>query len=343
MNYGKIAYFKVNDLEKILSTSARSQTDTASNMFEISKTNLSEALGGGYELDFGDIYSTQGKNISFFLHLEITATSTETVEAHLSLGGAEICSQGELLNVGNNQVCLQAVGAITSGDNAGLKLEIDATSGATLTFVSLIVIGATTKEQTKASTELRACHYGNNLAVSIIKNGKIYISQTSMDNPKTRSGDFSEFISATTHAICYNIYDNSKPLICTYVDGNKDLYYAVVGSNTQSLVAQNVDSVCVFASADPSDECLVIAYVKNGSVFFKTLENYVLSAETEIDIANATFKRVRTLATDDISRYIIATDDEDNNYIAYTILPAFSKKLFDTLACDVSITASVYQ
>ncbi|MBQ7453286.1 MAG: hypothetical protein IJS68_03365 [Clostridia bacterium] len=343
MNYGKIAYQKVSDLEKRFATFSTFQTSSDNNLFEITKTGMSEALGGGYELEFGNIYSTQGKNISFFLHLEITATSAQNLDAHLSLGGVEICSQGDVLSVGNNQVCLQGVGLISNGDSADLKLSIDSTSGATLNFVSLIVIGATTKETTSTTVELRACSVDNNLAVSYIKNGKIYIATTAIDNPKTWASSFTEFLRATTHAICYNVFDNSKPLICAYVDEDKDLYYAVVGSNTQSLVAQNVDSVCILSSTDSGEKCLVIVYVKNGGVFFKTLENYVLSAETSIALPNATFKKVRAFASDDASRYIVATDDEDNNYIVYTIIPAFSKKLFDTLVCDVSITATVYE
>ncbi len=339
MNYGKLAYLKVNDLEKQLQQNGSDTINPNVDCFEITESESIE-ISSTYTHKFATITTSNTSDCCIFLNLNITSTTAQSVTISLKFDGVVICSQTKSLNAQNNEINISSVASSVAKGQGDLEMTISSEGQITLNNFNLVVIGASINSN-KLSVELKACEFGSLIAVSYIKDNKIYYHQTSTDNINLASAQFVEFKQAQAHSVCFDLYnDEDKSLTFLYVGTDGNLYLARVGDNQEMFVDSSVSSVCV--GNNPEEGSMVIVYVKDGKVLYKTLKQNVLSQSSVLNLPQADFINVRTVASEGNKSYVIATDKDYNNYICSSVGAPNVSKLLENIKFGLNILLSTY-
>lgn len=341
MNYGKLAYLKATDLEKRLSSLSQNE-DSDIDCFEISKENLSIAISplSIYRYDFATINAGVGCDCCIFLTLNIAAQTASNIVARIKFNDQLVTSKSCALSVGDNEINLKSVASSIAKGEGVLSLEIESDNAATLSALSLIVIGAKTESQS-VKVELKACALNDDFAISYIANGTIKYFSSSFDDVDLNSAQFSDYKPAKTHAVCFDEFnDPLKRLTFAFVSQTGELYLSRLGENQDIFIDNQVSSVCVGNNSE--EECLALIYVKNGKVVFKTLKEGLLSNISELNLPPANYISVRSILGVTDKTYIIATDESLNNYVCASVGAPETDRVIENVKFGFGLVVNTY-
>ncbi len=342
MNYGKLAYLKVSELEKEMAYDGSKQIQSSAlDCFELENDNFNENISSNFSLEFATITPSNSSDCCIFLKFKITATTATTVTLNLTFDDMLVSTYTRNIGVGESEVSISSVGSGVITDVGTLAVSISTTMPVVANGYHLMVIGASTTIATK-NIELKATVFGNNVSISYIKNKKIYYYQCGLDEINLNSAEWIEYKPAKTHSVCYDIYNSNNLLTFVYVGLDDKLYLSRVNENEETLIDENVCSVCVGNSNNTEDASLYIVYIKNGEVVYKTLKNQLLSNIQSMGLPNAKYITVSSLVSESQKSYIIATDENFNNYICSSVMAPDIAKLIENVKFDISLTLNTF-
>jgi len=341
MDYGKLAYIKVNDIEKRLGNVVVTESSSGLNCFEVTSA-ATENISSGETRLLSMVYPNAKDGVCVFSKFTVTSQTSQEITLNLQYSGLTFASVTKSVTAGETtdlDISSVASGVIASDGELGVAFTSEREF--VLSSIKVIVLGATAGESS-TKIELKGCEIGSKICVSYIKDGKIYYCLSSPDTFDINNSTFLSYKSAQTHSCCFDRFSKTDDLYFAYTNSDGGLYLAKVGENSETYIDSMVTSVCVGSSNNASDNCLLIVYVKQGSVYYKTLTEGVLSDATKISLPDANFITVRVANTDSQKNYIIATDDENNNYFCQSVLPMDASKLFDSIAFNAAFTISCF-
>lgn len=342
MNYGKLAYLKVNELEKEMAYDGSKQIQSNSlDCFELENDNLNETISSNYSLEFATITPSVSSDCCIFLKFKITAMQATCVTLNLTFDDMLVATYTRNLNEGESEVTISSVGSGIISGVGTLAVSITTNNSIIANGYHLMVIGATTSIATK-NIELKATVLGGIVAISYIKNKKIYYYQCSLDEINLNNAEWIEFKPAKTHSVCFDVYNSNNLLTFVYVGLDDKLYLSRVGENEETLIDENVCSVCVGNSTNTDDESLFIVYIKGGEVVYKTLKDSLLSNVQSMGLPPSNYIMVSSLISESQKSYIIATDENYNNYICSSVMAPDIAKLIENVKFDISLTLNTF-
>lgn len=340
MNYGKLAYLKATDLEKKLSNMANNESDI--DCFEISKNDLNQQINssGPHSFDFAKIDAGGGCDCCIFLSLSFEAIQGADAVIKIKFNDGVVCVKSCEIKSGNSEISLKSVASSIAKGEGVLSCEIESENEVVLKGFNLVVIGAKTQSQS-VKIELSACALGDNISISFISNGVIKYYSSCVNGLNLSMAEFSEFNPAKTHSIIYDEFnDEDEKLTFAYVSGDNNLYLSRLGENQEMFIDSDVSSVCL--GNNLSEECMVIVYVKNGRVVYKTLKQGLLSDVTEIVLPSSNFVRVRAVLGANEKSYIIATDESFANYVCTSVGEPNAEKCIENIKFGFGLVVDAY-
>ena len=255
MDYGKIAYIKVSDLEKQLSLQNSNETINSNNLACFEFKNNQPQTFTEKVIALSLVKQESNSNICLFGKFNITAQSSSQVKVSFLINETIICTHQKTIS-GNDVIDISGVSIPVVLGEGQLSVMIESTNQITLENFSVIVLGAEGDEGSK-EIELRACVDSTSLAISEIEDGVIkYCVKSLSDDLVIDDADMQTFKSAKTHSISFL----DGVLYIAYVDDENNLYLANNNSQSEIFVDSLVTSVTIGVSY--SDESIFIAYVR---------------------------------------------------------------------------------
>ena len=336
MDYGKKAYLKAEELEKLFLTSANKKNTVK--CFEVQNNNISETISSSFVYSFGEVSAEGDASPCFFINLNFSAQNSATINLTLYSGTSLLATLESKVNNYSGSVYFQSIASNSFSSSQELKLKIETTDSVVLSGLDLIGLNATIKEQASVDIEFKAAAIEDNLAISFVKDGKIYYALCSTSSPELNPQNFTELKAAISHDITFNSKKTGNPLTFAYIDTSQNLYISTLGVNGEILIDTSVSSAIVQNSDDVEEE-LVVVYVQNGSVFFKTIENGVVGQKHQITaLPNAHFVKVHKFFSQSPTIYLVATDENDNNYCLNSLVEVSAKHLKEHLYCTLNFS-----
>ncbi|MBQ7579223.1 MAG: hypothetical protein IJT25_01685, partial [Clostridia bacterium] len=337
MDYGKLAYLKAEELEKLIKSNGKNNNG-ALNCFEIKKNNLNQEVLSNFVYSFGEINAEENNNVCFFINANFVCEANTNITLKLLLNESVIATTTKTANLNNTSIFMQSVSSTMASGKKELKLEIIAENSVILSGVSLIAINASTSNETTNEMEVKASLNNSDLAISFVKDNKIYYALCSTTLPEFNPENFTMFKNAISHDVVFNLGKQNNPLTFAYIDENKDLYISTLNENGDIFVDSGVSSVAIENNGDESEGGLVVIYASGGKVYYKTLINNLLGQKNELKLPESNFVSVRKFfSEEDGIIYIVATDDKNNNFVCNSIIPISANNLSEHLYCTLNM------
>ncbi|MCR5553456.1 MAG: hypothetical protein K6F08_01800 [bacterium] len=337
MDYGKIAYIKVSDLEKQLSLQNSNETVSSNNLSCFEFKNNQPQTFTEKVIALSLVKQESNSNICLFGKFNITAQSSSQVKVSFLINETIICTHQKTIS-GNDVIDISGVSIPVVLGKGQLSVMIESTNEITLENFSVIVLGAEGDDGSK-EIELRACVDSANLAISEIEDGVIkYCIKSLSEELVIDDGDMQTFKSAKTHSISFL----DDVLYIAYVDDENNLYLANNNSQSEIFVDSLVTSVTIGISY--SDESIFIAYVSDGKAYYKVLKNGNLPSRTELTLPNVQFVRIVAVNSNIEKNYLIATDVYGNNYLCKSLIFKNPDSIIEDISFDtlINLNACVY-
>jgi len=351
MNYGKTAYLKILDLEKDLSLNSSNEYNN-NKCLEISKPNVNETISqfNNCVIDFPMINVKTNETICFQIKSTLNTNNEGECSFELIIDDCIIHEETKLISKGETDVLiLKTYTPITTSNlKFSLRISTDTDSFfATIKSVSTIVFGVE-GEQELFEIELRALDLKNNkVLISFVDNEKIFYLQHSITEKSFKYDDFDFLLPGISHCFTLNSFaeaGNPSNIILYRVDPNKNLYMSKIFlGETEKLI--DTDVSCIHACTCPSvsDDTNLIAYIKKGKCYFRTIRDNIIISEKELNLPTGQYKDIRVVSKNDSEYlYIIASHENGSNYILKSLVEVSTGKITELLSTSYNIQLTKY-
>ncbi|HEY8423465.1 MAG TPA: hypothetical protein VIL23_01730 [Clostridia bacterium] len=257
MDYGKLAYIGLNDVNKRLQNLEKSQK-SALTVYTHAKT-LSRPIDNHcvYEIKFG----ANGGPLSVMGKLKLKHAEACRAEIIIKLNELLCYFDSCSFEAGVQEYLIFAAAQTQSGNNS-LKIEISGTQyQGELLGLDLNLLGDGLKSFEPDERLELINRPGKNLAASL-SGGKIacYLSDTGVFDFEASSIILG---AGTSFSICQG-YDNALKTALVYIDADKNLYFTVLGGQPIFL-----DDNAVSAAVFPIQTGYLVAYIKDFKAYYR--------------------------------------------------------------------------
>lgn len=351
MNYGKTAYLKILELEKGVLTNSVSETFN-NKCFEISKPNIGETVSQNQNcnIEFPSISVSKDNTICFQIKTSLTTQNEGDCDFELIVDDCIIHQESKYISKGETDVLI--IKTYTPIVDSVLNFSLKISTETELFFVTIksnsAVIFGVDGEQELYEIELRALDLKNEkVLISFIDDEKIYFTKHSICEKSFKYEDFTFLLPAISHSFTLNTFaekGEESNIVLYRVDPNKNLYMSKVFlGEPEQLIDSNVSCVHACTCPNMSDDTNLIAYIKNGKCYFRTIRNDIIISEKELDLPSGEYKDIRVVSKEDSEfLYIIASHSNGSNYILKSLVEIATGKIIEFLSTTYSIKLTKY-
>ncbi len=327
MNYGKTAYLKVTELEKKINQQTESNLYQNNGFLEFDKPSLNQDFANNTcKVSFPSIELTQNSEICFQIRFAINSSKSDKLKIKILLDGSEIHAENLNLKTGENQCFVMKTFSPISSNKVTFEVEFENEeneNSLTLSNIKVIVMGLS-DVSTKNEIYLNALCLEQNILVSFVDSEMLYY-QLCSNSPQTI--DQTKFIFLET-CISHCFMKNTKKqesienLFLLSIDKNKNLKLkSPFNQNQDVLIDENVDFVNGLF-VDKLEQNLV-TYIKNGEIFFTTINNNHITTPRKLSSPNVKFKDVQIASNQENEQiFLVATTNSNSSYVFSSILEA---------------------
>jgi len=349
MNYGKTAYLKVLDIEKELSQFTNNEEPIS--YFENTKLNINENINknSSYKLCLDNVVVSKSKNILFQVKISLTANIEGEVSFELIIDDLIIHNEVRSVSKSHTDIIILKKYTTIKAGNLPVCLHI-ATESEDLTItindITTVILGAD-NNVSSSDIELRALKINkeNNIIVSYIDNNELFYLTTSLTEQSLKTEDFKFLAPSKSHCFCLESFANSEETVFLYrVDTDGKLYFSrFLTGEPEVFIDENVDVVYACPCPEVSDDFHIITYIKNGSCFYRTFKNDIISTEKNLMFPKDKYVDIRVVSKQDCEHiYVIATNQNGSNYILHSLVEVSTGKINEFLSASYSMFVSKY-
>ena len=305
---------KTNELEELvlnLKSNQESETSqTNCQSFSRNFSNLEIILPK--KLLIARIEPLKKGNILFQCYVDLTLTTTESVEISFIVGGFSINKCNKILSAGSNQITIMQNYDPLTLEKFSVHIEITPLSQKpiNINYVSLFVWGNLFGSK---DLEYQALELENNYFLSMLDNNCVYYATVNKDTGTYNLTDYTFLDLALSYCFLYS--ENDDTIYFFRVDLNGNLFYSDISTSKEIFLETNVSHVS--ADISSTSHNILVTYVKNNQCFyFEINENKLISSHQRLYSNYVPISKSLCYYNKYSDKFIlILTGSGENNYI----------------------------
>ena len=340
MNYGKLAFIKATEIEKELLSKNQTTTNMGFDCFSVSTNTPFTVSVSTSEVAY--ITPTNPSKVCVFAKFKVSASSQTSMTISLVYNGTTFASTAKTITSQEEEMTILSVASMAFNESGALSVSFNSSQTVTISSYNIVVMGASSGEKAD-EIDLKACEYNGKICLAYLKNGMIYYQTNYIEDFSLDVGSFQSFKQAQAFDCCFNPASPDY-LYFANTDSQNKLYISTNENNNSVFIDSDVSAVTLGLFYENNQVNLLIAYIKNKKIYYRTLVSGVLSDKTPFSLPDVDFVSISFLKGEYDDCYLIATDIGSNNYFLKSVKPMQASALAENLfiATSFSFTAILY-
>lgn len=330
MDYAKYTYVKLNELASEDTTKERKSTTS----IEFASGILNMQITGESDYFLGEAYFYGSTN--FQVSALLTSLVSGRVALQLLVDDIAILQEERVID-GETQAILFKIFNPQMNSQSKIKLRIKVLSesfSCTLMSCTLVVGGAVSDAQ-KTGLLMRILPHDDKALISYSENNNIYVCDSLVTQQTFPKDEFSLVASGISHCFA----TDKQSLYFFRVDASGNLFYSKYSDIlTETKIDECVTDVFARQCSESMNEDMLICYIKNGKVMYRTMTNQVIGSATQLSLPDGEYISVEVADSQQVDNmFVLCTHKNKSVYILHSVeensITTFKDCLNGAFAC----------